>query len=818
MKRLLTFCFMTFAFVMSHAQGYQTTDYGIKASIKTKNIDVEIQWFTPQTIRIVKYPTGTNVDKKSLSVIATPLKQQLQTSQKGNIVTTKSKLLCAHLNTATGVVTFIKPNGEILLSEVVDGFAFSPINDAGRSSYSTYQAFDTDEDEALYGLGQLQNGLMSQRDIRKVLVQGNQEDVTPFFQSTKGYGIFWDNYSATTYEDNSKGNTSFGSEVADCIDYYFIYGGDADGVIAQTRELTGHVPMMPLWYYGFMQSRERYKNQHETMEVVRKYREAEIPLDCIIQDWQYWGNNYVWNAMEFLSENFSQAPMMIDSIHNMNAHIMISIWSSFGPMTKQYEKLNKEGMLFDFDTWPMSGVNFWPPNLKYRSGVKVYDCYNPKARDIYWQHLNEGLFSLGIDAWWMDSTDPDHFNHKKEDFDHQTYLGSFRSVRNAYPLMTVGGVSDHQRATTDKKRVCILTRSGFLGQQRYGANVWTGDVQSTWDVLRRQIPAGLNFSLTGMPHWNTDLGGFFCNSYNHTWAGTPAYRNPLYHELYVRWTQFGVFCPMMRSHGTDTPREIYLYGEKGEAVYDALVEAVKLRYALLPYIYSTAWQVTNQHSTFMRALFMDFRNDKKTWNINDQYMFGKALLVAPIVEAQYTPEKLDKTLKENEGWTKSSSTSVNKPFDVDFTTAKSTRVYLPAETKWFDFFTGKEYDGGQEIELTTHINSIPLFARAGSIIPIGPDVQFSDEKRWDNLTLKVYPGADGSFTLYEDEGDTYNYEKGAFTEIPMTWNNKNNTLTIGARKGNYNGMLSERIFVIELPNGKQYNVTYKGKQVKVKIR
>ena len=258
--------------------------------------------------------------------------------------------------------------------------------------------------------------------------------------------------------------------------------------------------------------------------------------------------------------------------------------------------------------------------------------------------------------------------------------------------------------------------------------------------------------------------------------------------------------------------------KRAQAVYDALVEAVKLRYALLPYIYSIAWQVTNQHSTFMRALFMDFRNDKKTWNINDQYMFGKALLVAPIVEAQYTPEKLDKTLKENEGWTKSSSTSVDKPFDVDFTTAKSTRVYLPAETKWFDFFTGKEYNGGQEIELTTHINSIPLFARAGSIIPIGPDVQFSDEKRWDNLTLKVYPGADGSFTLYEDEGDTYNYEKGAFTEIPITWNDKNNTLTISARKGNYNGMLSERIFVVELPNGKQYNVTYKGRQVKVKIR
>lgn len=473
----------------------------------------------------------------------------------------KSQTLTVILNPQTGIITYAKPNGDALLIEQENVKAFTPVNDAGHSTYSVYQGFTTSKEEGLYGLGQLQNGQMMQRGMTKHLVQGNVEDVSPFFQSTKGYGVFWDNYSGTTYTDNEQ-ETSFCSEVGDCIDYYFMYGGSADGVIAEVRALTGDVPMMPLWSYGFMQSKERYKSQEETVGVVKKYRELGIPLDCIIQDWQYWGHNYLWNAMDFQNPAFSRPKDMIDEVHALNARMMISIWSSFGPATKPYRALDKEGLLFDIETWPQSGVDGWPPNLEYPSGVRVYDAYSPKARDIYWEHLNKGIFQLGMDGWWMDSTEPDHFNHKESDFDRQTGLGSYRSVRNAYPLVSVGGVSDHQRALTQDKRVIILTRSGFLGQQRYGSNVWSGDVQSSWDMFRKQITAGLNFSLTGMPHWNSDLGGFFAGSYNTSWGDNSATRNPMYQELYVRWLQFGVFCPMMRSHGADVPREFYWYGKK----------------------------------------------------------------------------------------------------------------------------------------------------------------------------------------------------------------------------------------------------------------
>lgn len=798
------------------SQKYQETENGIKTSINDKKIDVEVQWFTPNSLRILKTPLGKTVEKKSLSVIAKPNKSgvKIATSDNSRIVM-KSPVLTVTLNTENGIITYAKTDGTVLLKENENSKPFTPMKDADRDTYTVYQGFITDKEEGLYGLGQLQNGQMMQRNMSKVLIQGNVEDVSPIFQSTKGYGVFWDNYSATTYTDNEN-ETSFSSEVGDCIDYYFMYGGSADGVIAQVRALTGEVPMMPLWSYGFMQSKERYKSQEETVGVVKKYRELGIPLDCIIQDWQYWGHNYLWNAMDFRNPSFDNPKAMIDSIHGMNAHMMISIWSSFGPATKPYRTLDKEGLLFNIETWPQSGVEGWPPNMEYPSGVRVYDCYNPKARDIYWDYLNKGIFQLGMDGWWMDSTEPDHFNWKDSDFDRQTYLGSYRSVRNAYPLMTVGGVYDHQRAETSDKRVIILTRSGFLGQQRYASNVWSGDVQSSWDMFRKQITAGLNFSLTGMPHWNSDLGGFFAGSYN-TNGNASATRNPMYQELYVRWLQFGVFCPMMRSHGADTPREFFWYGKAGEPVYDALVDAVKLRYSLLPYIYSTAWEVSHRQSTFMRALYMDFLNDKNTWEIGNEYMFGKAFLVAPVLHAQYTPEQKQNILKENEGWNKTTNNQVNLSLNVDFTQSKEMEVYLPSGNKWYNYWTNEDFDGGQKLKIKTSLDRIPLFVRAGSIIPIGPDVQYTNEKKWDNLIINVYPGADGTFTLYEDEGDNYNYESGAYTEIQMKWNDTKRILTIDARKGEYNGMLTKRNFTIRTADGKEKVITYSGKKINVKI-
>ena len=777
-------------------------------------MDIEVQFFAPAVARVIKSPEGVAYEKQSLSVIAKPEKVSFKVDIQDNKIVLNTSELSVSVDTGTGIVSYFSKDGKSLLAEK-SGMQFIDFDDAGTKTYQVYQPFVLDKEEAIYGLGQLQNGKMIQRNMTKNLIQGNVEDVSPFFQSTKGYGVFWDNYSPTLFTDNEV-ETSFRSEVGDCVDYYFMYGKDADGVIAQVRSLTGQAPMFPLWTYGYWQSKERYKSQEEVVDVVRKYRELGIPLDGIIQDWQYWGHNYLWNAMDFQNPTFNNPQKMMEDVHAMNAHMAISIWSSFGPMTKPYRELDKKGMLFNFTTWPQSGLESWPPNMEYPSGVRVYDAYNPEARDIYWKYLNDGIFKLGMDAWWMDSTEPDHLDWKPEDMDTKTYLGSFRKVRNAYPLMTVGGVYDHQRAVTSDKRVFILTRSGFLGQQRYGANVWSGDVASTWESFRNQIPAGLNFSLCGMPHWNSDIGGFFAGHYNKSWNDDSASKNPLYQELYVRWLQFGTFNPMMRSHGTDVYREIYKFGKKGEPVYDAIEKMIGLRYSLLPYIYSTSWEVSNRQSSFMRALMMDFVDDRKVWDINDEYMFGKSILVAPITHAQYTPEAVVK-VSEEEGWNRDGAKKTKTDAAVDFMETKSTNIYLPAGTLWYDFWTNEKHEGGKEITKETTLDVIPLYVKAGSIIPVGPQVQYATEKPWDHLELKVYAGANGNFILYEDEFDNYNYEKGAYTEIPISWNNASRKLTIGARKGAYEGMLKNRKFAVTLQDGTQKNVDYNGKAISVRF-
>ncbi|MBN2590787.1 MAG: DUF5110 domain-containing protein [Sedimentisphaerales bacterium] len=782
--------------VICQGQSYQKTDNGIKTVINS--VETEIQFYSPSTVRIVKYPEGKMLNKKSLSVIKAPQKTEYNITQAEDEVTLKSEGLIVILNLKTGQLSFKTSKGETLLSEQASGVKFTDFDDAGNKTYSVSQSYVLDKDEPIYGLGILQQGKMSLRNIRLHMVQGNTQDFVPFFQSVKGYGLFWDNYSPTDFADNQEG-TSFSSEVGDCIDYYVMYGGNADGVIACMRDLTGQAPMFPLWTYGYWQSKERYKSQDETVGVVRKYRELGVPLDGIIQDWQYWGSNYLWNAMEFLNEEFPNPQKMVNDVHNMNAHMIISIWSSFGPMTKQYREMEPKGMFLDMGTWPQSGLTAWPPNREYPSGVKPYDPFNPEARDIYWKYLNQGLFSLGIDGWWMDSTEPDHLDSRPTDFDNQTYLGSFRKVRNAYPLVAVGGVYDHQREVTSDKRVFILTRSAFAGQQRYGANTWSGDVTSSWSALKNQIAAGLNFSLTAIPYWNSDIGGFFLSRYRNK-LGDPDYR-----ELYARWIQFGAFCPMMRSHGADAPREIYQFGKKGDKVYDAIEKYINLRYSLLPYIYSTSWDITANQSSMMRALVMDFASDKQALNINDEYMFGKSILVCPVTEGMYSSN-----MQEN------------------FSTVKSRNLYLPEGAEWFDFWTGETIKGGQTISKETPIDIMPLYVKAGSIIPIGPKVQYAEEKKWDNLQIRVYEGADGEFTLYEDENDNYNYENGVYSTIAFNWDDVNMTLTIGERKGEFPGMLKERKFnIVKVSKGKAAGdgvvekfdevVTYTGKKISVKL-
>ena len=779
-----------------YGESFRQTDKGITANISA--LEVEVQFFNPSTVRILKWPAGTTFEKKSLSVIKTPDKTEFRVAQKGDDIILSTEKIKVILNLKSSKVSFKNAKNQLLFSEKENSTKFTDFNDAGNKTFNINQSFILDKDETIYGLGILQNGKMSQRNQEVYMVQNNTRDFVTFFQSVKGYGVFWDNYSPTTFKDDLS-ETSFSSEVGDCIDYYFMHGGNADGVISCMRDLTGQAPMFPLWTYGFWQSKERYKSQKEIVEVVKNFRELKIPLDGIIQDWQYWGNNYLWNAMDFLNEEFSEPQKMINDIHDLNAHMIISVWSSFGPKTKQYRELDNIGALFNFSTWPESGLTSWPPNMDYPSGVRVYDPFNPQARDIYWNYLNKGLFSRGIDGWWMDSTEPDHFSPKPEDMDAKTYLGSFRKVRNAFPLMTVGGVYDHQRAVSSDKRVFILTRSAFAGQQRYGSNTWSGDVVASWETLHNQISAGLNFSLCGIPYWNSDIGGFFL------WNFKDPLNNPDYRELHVRWMQFGTFCPMMRSHGEGYPREIYRFGKKGEPIYNAIEKYINLRYSLLPYIYSASWEVTSNQSSMMRALVMDYANDTKALDINDEYLFGKSILVCPVTKPMYNDGK-----------------------QTTFNIIKSKDVYLPNGNDWFDFWTGEKIKGGQTISKEVPIDIIPLYVKAGAILPVGPEVQFSSEKKWDNLTICIYEGSDGEFTLYEDENDNYNYEKGEYSTISFKWNNAKRTLTIEDRKGNFSGMLNERKFSIliigkDKGNGIRENITfdkvvsYSGKKMEINL-
>ena len=386
-------------FSNSWSQSYQKTDMGLKTVINS--VGIEIQFYSPSMVRILKWPQSKSFTKESLSVIKAPQKTSFKIKQEGDKLFLKSKSLSVILNIKNGRISFTTSSGVQLLSEKDQGVVFTDFNDAGVKTYSVLQSFILDKDEAIYGLGQQQNGKMIQRNLKLNMIEGNTDDYIPFFLSVKGYGLFWDNYSPTLFEDNPE-STSFKSEVGDCADYYFMYGSNADCVIACMRDLTGQVPMFPLWTFGYWQSKERYKSQDELVDVVKKYRQLGVPLDGIIQDWQYWGNNYLWNAMEFLNSDYYNPQKMVNDIHNLNAHMIISIWNSFGPQTKQYKELDKISALMDFQTWPQSGSDKWPPNRDYPSGVRAYDPYNPEARDIYWKYLNNGIFSLGMDGWWMD--------------------------------------------------------------------------------------------------------------------------------------------------------------------------------------------------------------------------------------------------------------------------------------------------------------------------------------------------------------------------------------------------------------------------------
>lgn len=827
-------------------------------------------------------------------------------------LTLKTKRLTAIVELKTGAVTFQDPGGRrIVMEKPIGGRSFQSTVFDGRRYYNLTQTFQTTEDDAWYGLGQHQDGIMNYRGQQITFFQNNTEVAIPFLISSKNYGVLWDNYSLTRAGDvrplhrlsamqlfsakdepgwltasyaNDKNRAqeviieraetnidmeflgdskiqlpiefkpgtgivtwqgslasyfsglhkfrftfggsvkvwldgklvldhwrkawnpapamlsanmksgekipiriewipeggesylsakwqeplsreeqnlfSFCSEAGQQVDYYFIYGSNIDDVISGYRTLTGKAPIVPKWALGFWQSRERYKTQHEILTTVDEFRKRKIPLDNIVLDWSYWKESE-WGSQEFDETRFPSPDSMIDVLHKKyNTKIMISVWPKFYEGISAYNEFDKKGWLYKKNIadrqrdWIGKG---------YVS--TFYDAFNENARKGFWDLISRKIYNKGIDAWWMDASEPDILSNvdpeKRKLQMSPTALGSSAEYLNAYPLQNAKGIYEGQRSTDPDRRVFLLTRSGFAGSQRYAAAIWSGDIGTTWRDMRNQITAGVNFSLSGLPYWTMDIGGFVVPE---KFEKPDAEGLEEWRELNTRWYQFGAFVPLFRSHGQFPYREIFNIAPDDHPAYKSFLFYNKLRYRLLPYIYSMAGAAYHDNYTIMRGLVMDFAKDTAVLNIGDQYMFGSSLLINPVCEYKQRGREL----------------------------------YLPKSAGWYDIYSGKWHAGGQKIVAEAPYERIPVFVKAGSIIPFGPALQYVSEKPADTVILNIYTGADASFSLYEDEGTNYNYEQGAFAVIPIKYSEVTKTVTIGDRKGSFNGMLQKRNFRINI--------------------
>ena len=556
-----------------------------------------------------------------------------------------------------------------------------------------------------------------------------------------------------------QGALSLKSEMGDQIDYYFIHGDNMDKVISGYRTITGKAPIMPEWAFGFWQSRERYKSQAELLDVVREYRKRNIPLDNIVLDWSYWPVDS-WGSHEFDPAFFPDPAGMVDSVHKMNAHIMISVWPKFYFTTEHYKEFDSKGWMYRQAV--QDSVRDWIGKGYIGS---FYDAYSLGARKLFWHQIWEHLFTKGFDAWWMDASEPDILSNASIEYrkllSTPTALGPSTKYFNTYALVNAMAIYDGQRSVEPNRRVFLLTRSGFAGLQRYSTATWSGDIGTRWEDMKAQIPAGLNYAMSGIPYWTFDIGGF-CVENRYTKAAEGSEDLNEWRELNTRWYQFGSFCPLFRSHGQYPYREVYNISPENSPSYNSMVYYDKLRYYLMPYLYSLAGLTYFNDYTIMRPMIMDFGKDKKVTSIGDQYMFGPSLLVAPVYKYK----------------------------------AVTREVYFPSLCGWYDFYTGNHIFGGYRLQVNSPYERIPLFIKEGSIIPVGPQIQFTREKPADTLTLYVYTGRDCAFTLYEDEGINYNYEKGKCSTIKFSYNEAAGTLVIGERNGEFNGMLKNRTFKI----------------------
>ena len=757
-------------------------------------------------------------------------------------ITVVTDAIRAQVDRTSGALQFLDGEGKELLAEAPDGRRLDPVRDSnGEVCFDVESTFVSPPGECLLGSGQFQDGYLNVRDLPRRLTQVNTQIAIPFLLSSRGYGLLWHHYGLTdlnpadrriemepgdhrgpvqrvevtttegtqieerqdsdfvaTFTVETPGRyallydvgrvmasrhyveidgepvvdvtnywlpptTSWQMELtagehrvrvmgetrdhpllfirpsedvtrlrgaqAEALDYVVIAGG-GDEVIATHRRLTGPAPLMPIWAYGYIHCRERYKSQQELLENAHEFRRRKLPLDLIVQDWQYWGR-YGWNAMRFDEADYPDPAAMVRELHDADMRLMVSVWSKVDPASDLGRAFEERGFMIPDTPW--------------------VDFFNPEAAAFYWEHFSRNLLSLGIDAWWQDATEPEN----DDLLGRTTHAGPGERMRLIYPLFVTKTVYEGQRRDAPDQRVCILSRSAFVGEQRYGAATWSGDVGHDWETLRRQIPAGLNYVATGLPYWTTDCGGFFR-------PGDGQFTDPAYHERFLRWLQYATFCPLQRVHGYQTDTEFWRYGTSLESQSRRWLD---LRYRLLPYIYSEAARVTFDGSTLMRPLVMDFADDPRAVDQAHEFMFGPALLVSPVLEPGATR------------W----------------------EVYVPRhQGGWFDFWTGARHEGGQVIASDTPLERIPLHVPAGRILPLGPARQHTADGLIDPIELRLFPGRDADFTLYEDEGTNYRYERGECARIPMTWDDASSTLTIGSRVGQFSGMVERREFRVVL--------------------
>lgn len=663
------------------------------------------------------------------AVIARPETVRFSVGKTALFYILRTSRLQVRVAKSSGMVSFADAHGRTLLTE-----AERSIANGTSDSFATRTI--------IYGLGQHQNGLLDYSGSTVHLQQKNGDVAVPILLSPRGFAILWNNPSVMDVDiakAGAKFPLSLRNEAGAGIDYDFILGRDPDQLIAGYRWLTGDAPLMPRWSWGFWQSREHYDNQDWALGVARTYRAMGVPIDAVVMDWQHWSPGQ-WGSFRFDRARFPDPAAMVSDLAAIHVHMPVSVWARLDPETANAKALDAVGGLFapTFKNVYPTGFGRW------------YDAWNPKARALYWDLIRHNYGAQGFDSWWLDASEPELGGDWGELRKLQTAAGPGADLFNSYPLLHTSAVHDGMRRDMPDRRALILTRSAYAGQQRNAAITWSGDVKGDWETFRKQIPAALNFSMSGIPYWSADIGGFFGGDVH----------DRKYEELFTRWHQFAVFTPQFRVHGTGPGKEIWNFD--GD-VQPHLIDMVKLRYRLLPYIYSLAWDVTKNRGSMMRALAFDFRSDPKALSLTDEYLFGKAFLVAPVLEP---------------GVAKRS-------------------VYLPGRGAWFDFWNGRRMAGGQTIEADAPIEHTPVFVRAGSIIPLGPVKPYADAPSGEPIELRVYPGASGAFGLYDDAGNGYGYEKGEYSLVRLSWDNRTHVLSAALREGRgYAGMPSRARFRI----------------------